>query len=242
MILLPAIDLVGGKAVRLYQGDYDKMTVYRDDPLDMVREFDAAGAGWLHLVDLDGAKSGGTENRSVIRRIVENTSLRVELGGGIRSMERVSDYLDMGVSRVVLGTAAVQDPDFAARAAEQYGPRIAVGADARDGFVAVKGWTEQSSLRIKDFCRDMYHRGVRTFVCTDISRDGALMGVNTDFYRALTGAVPAETLVASGGVSSLEDIRALAALQLGGAIAGKALYTGALELRAALAAGKEADA
>lgn len=237
MIILPAIDLIGGQAVRLVKGDYAQKTVYAPDPLEPVRAFEAAGAQWLHLVDLEGAKSGAGENKAAVARILKHTRLRVELGGGIRDMDAVAYWLGLGVSRVVLGTAAVTEPGFAARAAARYGDRIAVGADARDGYVAVHGWTEQSQLALLPFCQDMAAAGVQTLICTDISRDGAMAGVSLDFYRELQAAVPAH-IVASGGVSSLADVAALRGLGLYGAIVGKAYYTGALDLSAAIALGK----
>lgn len=241
MIILPAIDLYGGQAVRLYQGDYRRMTVYDTDPLNTVRRFEQAGAGWLHLVDLEGAKSGGRENFSVIRHIAAHTDLRIELGGGIRSLESIEQYLALGVSRVILGTAAVTGEGFAARAAAAYGERIAVGVDIKQGRVAMRGWTEQSGYTYREFCVRMREAGVQTLICTDVSRDGALQGSNLSLYRELCAAFPLN-IIASGGVSSLAEVQALAELGLYGAIIGKAYYTGAIDLKQAIESGKGAEA
>ncbi len=235
MILLPAIDLFGGKAVRLYKGDYAQMTVYSERPMEVAQDFAACGAEWIHMVDLEGARSGGTPNVETISRIVRETGLRAEVGGGVRSMEVVERYVEAGVSRVVIGTAAVTDPSFLAEAVRAFGEKIAVGVDLRDGFVAIRGWTEKTALAALDFCRRMEDAGVKTIVCTDISRDGAMRGANRGLYRELSAAVGME-IVASGGVSSLEDVRALREAGLYGAILGKAYYTGAVDLRAALEA------
>lgn len=234
MILLPAIDLYGGKAVRLYQGDYRQMTVYDKDPLNVVRKFEEAGAAHLHLVDLEGAKTGGTENRALIRRIAASTKLEIELGGGIRTMDTIANYLNDGIHRVILGTAAAANPEFAAEAAAKYGEQIAAGVDLRDGLVAVRGWTETSAYTGADFCKTMREAGIRTLICTDISRDGAMQGINLALYQELNN-LSGVRIIASGGVSSLEDLRALAGLGLYGAILGKAYYTGAVGLKEALA-------
>ncbi len=232
MILFPAIDLIGGKAVRLYRGDYSQQTVYSDDPAGIARGFAACGSRYLHVVDLDGAKSGGTPNLETVLRIREESGMFVEIGGGIRSMETVEKYLGAGIDRVILGTAAVTDEAFLKEAVRTYGERIAVGADFRGGFVAVKGWTETTALRDVDFCRRMQDLGVRTLICTDISKDGAMEGTNLALYERLSGSLSLD-ITASGGVSSLSDIRALKELGLYGAIIGKALYTGAVDLREA---------
>ena len=233
MILFPAIDLVGGQAVRLYKGDYARMTVYDPDPLNTARKFEAAGATHLHMVDLEGARDGGTPNLEAVRRIVENTGLSVEIGGGIRSMAVVERYLAIGAKRVVLGTAAVADEGFARAAIERHGPAIALGADIRDGQVAIRGWTQLSGMGLDAFCEKYQAMGVKTLICTDISRDGAMAGANRALYAGLQTRY-AMNIVASGGVSSLDDVRALAALGLYGAIIGKAYYTGAIDLAQAI--------
>ena len=229
MILLPAIDLFGGKAVRLYKGDYAQMTVYSDDPPAVARDFKRCGAEWVHIVDLEGARDGGTPHLKLAQRIAAETGLSVELGGGIRDMERVCRSLDGGVQRVVLGTAAVEDRDFVREAVEAYGERIAVGADVRDGFIAVRGWREKSFLSLEDFLEEMQGLGVKTVICTDISRDGAMRGTNRALYRSLSERF-AMNMIASGGVSDLADVKALRDMGLYGAIVGKAYYTGALDL------------
>ena len=233
MILYPAIDLVGGKAVRLYKGDYAQMTVYSDDPLSVALDFQAAGATRMHLVDLEAAKSGIPENAETIRAIAENTDLFLEVGGGIRTMETLERYLSLGVDRAILGTAAVTDPGFLETAVKQYGEKVAVGVDLKDGFVAIKGWTETSELTAEAFFARMEAIGVKTVICTDISRDGAMKGTNRELYKALSEKFSID-LIASGGVSSLEDVAALKDLGLHGAIIGKAYYTGAINLKEAL--------
>lgn len=233
MNIFPAIDLVGGKAVRLYKGDYAQMTVYDDDPLNTARKFEAAGAHYIHMVDLEGARDGGTPNFDAVRRVVENTGLFVEIGGGIRDMEVVEKYLSAGVKRVILGTAAIADEAFARRALEQYGPAIALGADVRDGEVAIRGWLELSGMTLDAFCEKYQRMGARTLICTDISRDGAMQGANRALYADLQRRYSMD-IVASGGVSSMEDVRALARMGLYGAIIGKACYTGAIDLAEAI--------
>ncbi len=237
MKIFPAIDLFGGQAVRLYQGDYNQMTVYDPDPLNTVRKFEAAGAKHLHLVDLEGAKTGQTTNLPTIQRLASQTGLFLEVGGGIRNMDTIRRYLDAGASRVILGTAAVTDPDFTAQAVAQYGEKIAVGADLKDGKVAIKGWLETSQDTWEVFFERMQTLGVKTIICTDISRDGAMRGTNLDLYRLLADRY-AMDIIASGGVSSLEDIRALKAAGAAGAIIGKAYYTGAIDLAQAIALGE----
>lgn len=233
MLILPAIDMINGKAVRLYQGDYQRMTVFSDDPLAVARDFEAAGAAWVHMVDLDGAKSGGTPNLETVRRVASGTALRVELGGGVRSMETIERYLDAGVSRVILGTAAVTEPGFAEKAARRFGQRIAVGVDLKDGRAAIRGWTETAAGDPLVFCREMQDAGVRTLICTDVSKDGAMEGANVALYRRLSEELEMD-VIASGGVSSIEDVKALRALGLYGAIIGKAYYTGAIDLKEAI--------
>lgn len=233
MLIFPAIDLVQGQAVRLYKGDYAQMTVYDTDPLRVARTFQSQGASCLHLVDLEGAKNGGTPNLELITRIVSETSLFTEVGGGIRSMETVETYLTAGVSRVILGTAAVTDEAFLRQAVAAWGSRIAVGVDIRDGYVSIKGWTEQSAYTCSQFFEKMQKLGVQTIICTDISRDGAMAGTNLNLYRQLSQAYRMD-IVASGGVSSLADVKALWEMDLYGAIIGKAYYTGAIDLRQAI--------
>lgn len=236
MIIFPAIDLYGGKAVRLYKGDYAQMTVYDDDPSAVAARFKAAGATHMHMVDLEGAKNGGTPNLETIKAVVNSTDLFVELGGGIRSFDVMETYLDAGVNRLILGTAAVTDDGFAAEAVKRFGDAVAVGVDVKDGFVAVKGWTEKSSYTCFDFCRKMRDCGVKTIICTDISKDGAMMGTNRELYRNLS-AVLDINIIASGGVSTLDDIQALTDMGLYGAIIGKAYYTGAIDLASAIEIG-----
>ena len=238
MNIFPAIDLYEGKAVRLYKGDYRQMTVYDPNPIDTARKFEAAGAKFLHMVDLEGAKSGGTPNAGTIERIAGSTGLFVEIGGGIRSMDVIERYLSMGVRRVILGTAAITGGDFAARAVQRFGEAIAVGADVRDGRIAIKGWTEQSDMTLDAFMERFQKLGVRTVICTDISRDGAMRGANRALYAELQRRTRMD-IIASGGVSTLEDVRALSVMGLYGAIIGKAYYTGAIDLREAI---KEAGA
>ena len=237
MILFPAIDLYEGKAVRLYKGDYQQMTVYSEDPLQVAQQFCAQGASHLHMVDLEGARDGGTPNLELVSRIARETGLFVEIGGGIRSMETVERYLTGGVSRVILGTAAVTDEEFLCRAVERYGEKIAVGADVRDGAIAIKGWLERSAYSLEEFLEKMQRIGVGTVICTDISRDGAMRGTNRELYRRLAGTY-ALKLIASGGVSDLEDVKALRDMNLYGAIIGKAWYTGAINLREAIEVAK----
>ncbi len=233
MYIFPAIDLYDGKAVRLFKGDYKQMTVYSDDPLSVARDFEAAGAKHIHMVDLEGARDGTTPNLSVVEAVAKKTSLQVEIGGGIRDMETVEKYLSAGVSRVILGTAAVTDPTFLKEAVAHYGEKIAVGADVKDGCVAIKGWLEKSAFSLEDFLEKMQSAGVRTVICTDISKDGAMKGTNLALYKRLSEQFKMR-IVASGGVSSIEDVRALAELDLYGAIIGKAYYTGAIKLEEAI--------
>ncbi len=237
MKIFPAIDLYSGKAVRLFKGDYSKMTVYSENPLEVARDFEQKGAEFIHLVDLEGAKDGTTPNFETVKSIAENTRLFTEIGGGIRSIETVEKYLGAGVDRVILGTAAVENQDFLNAAVNKYGEKIAVGVDIKDGFVAVKGWTEASSYSCFDFCEKMRETGVKTLICTDISKDGAMQGTNRELYRELAEKFDID-IVASGGVSTLDDIKALKKLGLYGAIIGKAYYIGAIDLKEALEAAK----
>lgn len=237
MILFPAIDLYDGKAVRLYKGDYAQMTVYSDRPVETALDFVRCGADHIHLVDLAGARDGGTPNFDTVCAIKRSSGAFCEIGGGIRSMEVIERYLHAGVDRVILGTAAVEDPEFLRAAVAAYGAQVAVGVDIRDGNVAVKGWTERSGLDAFDFCGQIQALGVQTVICTDISRDGAMQGTNRALYQRLSQRF-AMDFIASGGVSSLEDVGALRAMGLHGAIIGKAYYSGAIDLRAALEVAK----
>ena len=237
MILFPAIDLYEGKAVRLFKGDYAQMTVYSHNPIEIARDFEAKGAKAVHLVDLEGAKDGTTPNLKIVKQIANETSLFTEIGGGIRSRETVRTYLENGVDRVILGTAAVTDEAFLKEAIAAYGSRIAVGVDVKDGFVAIKGWTENSAYNCFDFCRKMVDLGVQYLICTDISKDGAMQGTNRELYRDLSREFSVN-ITASGGVSTLEDIQALRKLDLYGAIVGKAYYSGAISLTDALEVAK----
>ncbi len=237
MLIFPAIDLYEGRAVRLYKGDYAKMTVYSEDPAAVARDFAAQGARQMHTVDLEGARDGGTPNLGIIERIAKETGLFVECGGGLRDMAAIDRAFAAGVGRVILGTAAVSDERLLAESVQKYGEKIAVGADLRDGRVAIKGWREDSGLTAEDFLRKVEALGVRTVICTDISRDGAMRGANAELYERLQREFGLE-LIASGGVSSLEDVARLRALGLYGAIIGKAYYTGDIALREAVEAAR----
>lgn len=237
MNIFPAIDLYEGAAVRLFKGDYDQMTIYDKNPLNIAKKFEECGAEYLHMVDLEGAKTGLTPNLETIENIVKNTSLFVELGGGIRSMETVDKYLSIGVSRVILGTAAITDEAFLDEALAKYGEKIAVGVDIKDGYVAIKGWTEKSQYTFEDFCKKMQDKGVKTIICTDISKDGAMKGTNRELYKQLNSALSLD-IIASGGVSSMDDIVALREMDLYGAIIGKAYYTNAIDLKEAIEVAK----
>ena len=237
MNIFPAIDLIGGKAVRLFKGDYDQKTVYSDSPLDVAKGFRAAGAEYLHLVDLDGAKSGKAENLALISEIIRESGLKVEVGGGIRTEETVAQYVEIGVLRVILGTAAVTNRPFLEEMLQKYGDKIAVGVDIKDGMVATHGWTETSTVSCMEFCHWLESIGVDTIICTDISKDGAMSGTNLGLYHDMVRDLKMN-ITASGGVSSLADVRALADDNLYGAILGKALYTGDVDLRDALAAAR----
>ena len=230
MQIFPAIDLRGGQVVRLYQGDYDQETVYAADPCAVARDFRAAGARYLHVVDLDGAKDGTLANFESIAALVRQGGLSIEVGGGIRDEDRIRRYLDLGVSRCILGTIAVQDFPFTERMAQTYGDQIAVGVDARDGRVAIHGWKELSRETGVDFCRRLRDAGVQTVIYTDISRDGAEQGTNLDVYRELA-QIEGLDITASGGISSIEELRELQRIGTKAAILGKALYTGRLDLK-----------
>ena len=237
MIIFPAIDLFGGKAVRLYKGDYNQMTVYNENPVEVALDFKAQGTQWIHLVDLEGAKSGDTPNLSVIEGIVKQSGLKAEVGGGIRSIEVIEKYINAGVSRVILGTAAVTNPQFLAEAVEKYGDKIAVGVDIKDGFVAIKGWQETSELEAFTFCHRLEKLGVRTVISTDISKDGAMQGANHSLYSAMKGELNMQ-IIASGGVSNISDVERLNKAGLYGAIIGKAYYTGAISIKEAIEVAK----
>lgn len=237
MIILPAIDLLGRKAVRLLKGDYNQVTVYSDSPLEVARKFKSLGATHIHMVDLDGAKYGTTPNMDIVAEVAENTGLFVEIGGGIRSMDTVKKYIDAGVSRVILGTAAICDEAFLKEAIRTYGEKIAVGADVKDGKIAVKGWLEQSDVTLDEFFLKMQNLGVKNIICTDISRDGAMRGTNLELYRELSEKYSLD-ITASGGVSSIEDVKELRKMNLYGAIIGKAYYTGAVDLKEAIEVAK----
>lgn len=237
MLIFPAIDLYGGNAVRLLKGDYGTVTVYSHAPVEVAKDFAAKGASCIHIVDLEGAKSGLTPNFETICAIKQQSGLFCEVGGGIRSMETVEKYISAGIDRVILGTAAIRDEDFVRQAVDRFGEKIAVGIDIRNGRVAVKGWTEDSGIDAFEFCEKMQKIGVKTVICTDISKDGAMKGTNRELYRELSGRFDIQ-ITASGGVSSMEDIRALRALDLYGAIIGKAYYVGAIDLSEAIEAAK----
>ena len=237
MNIFPAIDLYDKKAVRLFKGDYNQMTVYSENPIDVARDFEAKGAKFIHMVDLEGAKDGTTPNLSIVADIANKTSLFVEIGGGIRSMETVDKYLSAGVSRVILGTSAVTDEEFLKSAIEKYGEKIAVGADVKDGYIAIKGWLEKSAYTLDAFFEKMQNMGVKTIICTDISKDGAMKGTNLQMYSELSKKYSLD-IVASGGVSAIDDVKALRKMELYGAIIGKAYYTGAIDLKEAIEVAK----
>ena len=235
MVLFPAIDILSGKAVRLYKGDYNAVTVYSERPWEFAEDFVDKGCSAIHIVDLDGAKSGETVNIDTVKRIAAVKGLYSEIGGGIRNMETVSSYLEAGVDRVILGTAALNDPSFLKNALREYGDRIAVGVDLKDGKVAVKGWLETSNKDGIEFLKELENLGVEGVNVTDISRDGAMKGTNLDLYGRIKEEVSLK-VTASGGVSTIEDIVALKSMGLYGAIIGKAYYTGAIKLKEALEA------
>ncbi|MBO5060761.1 MAG: 1-(5-phosphoribosyl)-5-[(5-phosphoribosylamino)methylideneamino]imidazole-4-carboxamide isomerase [Clostridia bacterium] len=237
MNIFPAIDLYDKKAVRLLKGDYNQMTIYSDNPAEFAQDFEKQGAKFLHIVDLEGAKDGTTPNLDVIKEIVKSCNLFVEVGGGIRSMQVISEYINAGVDRVILGTAAVTDEEFLKTAVLTYGDKIAVGADIKDGYVAIRGWTEKSAYSCFDFCKKMQEIGVKTLICTDISKDGAMQGTNHELYKQLSESFRMQ-ITASGGVSTLDDVKKLAELGIYGAIIGKAYYTGAISIKEAIEVAK----
>lgn len=232
MKIFPAIDLKDGKVVRLLKGDYDKVTVYGENPLKVAKGFEKAGAKFLHVVDLDGAKSGETPNFAAVRDIIEETDLRVEIGGGIRNEEIIVDYARLGALRVIIGTKAVTDPEFTERMIDKHGKNVAVGVDIAGSRVAIHGWTEVTDITVDEMFQTLIDEGVSTIICTDIAKDGAMEGTNRRLYQKLVkyygGYVD---IIASGGVSTMEDLDVLAEIGVNGAIIGKALYTGALDIR-----------
>lgn len=237
MNIFPAIDLYDKKAVRLYKGNYDEMTVYSNNPIEIAQDFERNGAKFIHMVDLEGAKNGTTPNIEIVKEVATKTSLFVEIGGGIRSIETVEKYLNAGVSRVILGTAAVTDEDFLKEAISKHQEKIAVGADVKDGYIAIKGWIEKSQYSLDEFLSKMQKLGVKTVICTDISKDGAMKGTNLKLYKELSEKYSLD-IVASGGVSTIDDIKALREMDLYGAIIGKAYYTGAIDLKEAIEVAK----
>ena len=237
MNIFPAIDLYDKKAVRLYKGNYNEMTVYSNNPIEIAYDFEKNGAKFIHMVDLEGAKNGTTPNIEIVKEVATKTNLFVEIGGGIRNLETVEKYLNAGVSRVILGTSAVTDEDFLKEAISKYGDKIAVGADVKDGYIAIKGWIEKSEYSLDEFLSKMQKLGVKTIICTDISKDGAMRGTNLELYKELSEKYSLD-IVASGGVSTIDDIKALRKMNLYGAIIGKAYYTGAIDLKEAIEVAK----
>ncbi len=237
MIIFPAIDLYDKKAVRLYKGDYENMTVYSENPIEIALDFEKCGATHIHMVDLEGAKDGTTPNISIVSQIAKETSLFVEIGGGIRNIETAQKYIDAGVSRIILGTAAVDDEEFLKECIEKFGDKTAVGADVKDGYIAIKGWLEKSELTLDDFLLKMQKLGVKNVICTDISKDGAMKGTNLELYRELSKKYSMD-ITASGGVSTIDDIKNLREMDLYGAIIGKAYYIGAIDLKEAIEVAK----
>lgn len=237
MNIFPAIDLFEGKAVRLYKGDYNQMTVYSEHPEQIAADFAAQGADFIHIVDLEGAKSGKTPNLETVIKIKRESGLFCEVGGGIRDMDVIDRYIGAGIDRVILGTAAVEDPEFVKAAVAKYGDKIALGADIKDGLVAVKGWTEKSNKTALEFCLEMQSIGVKTLICTDISKDGAMQGTNHPLYKELSEKLDMQ-IIASGGVTDISDIKRLASLGIYGAIIGKAYYTGAVSIKEAVEVAK----
>lgn len=233
MLIFPAIDIQNGQCVRLHQGDFSTSQVVAADPLETARSFASAGAQWVHMVDLDGARAGRPVNREIFRAVARQSGLKLELGGGIRDLDTIDAYLSDGVSRVILGSVALKNPALVEQAVARFGDRIAVGIDARDGRVATEGWLEGSDVYYIDLAREMERRGVRCIIFTDISRDGTLSGPSLEQLEALNSAVSCD-VIASGGIKSVEDIAALADRGMYGAICGKSLYEGTLDLRQAL--------
>ncbi len=237
MNIFPAIDLYDKKAVRLFKGDYNEMTVYSENPIEIARDFESRGARFIHMVDLEGAKDGTTPNLEIVAQVARETGLFVEIGGGIRSLETLKKYFECGVDRAILGTSAVNDEAFLVEAVRTYGEKIAVGADVKDGYIAIKGWLEKSSITLDAFFEKMQKIGVKTIICTDISKDGAMRGTNLEMYKELSKKYSLD-IVASGGVSTIDDVRELRKMNLYGAIIGKAYYTGAIDLKEAIEVAK----
>lgn len=237
MNIFPAIDLYDKKAVRLFKGDYAKMTVYSENPIEIAQDFEKKGAKFIHMVDLEGAKDGTTPNLEIVAQVARETSLFVEIGGGIRDMAVLEKYFSVGVDRAILGTSAVNDEEFLKSAVSKYGEKIAVGADVKDGYIAIKGWLEKSEITLDAFFEKMQALGVKTIICTDISKDGAMRGTNLEMYRDLSQKYSVN-IVASGGVSTINDVVELRKMELYGAIIGKAYYTGALDLEEAIEVAK----
>lgn len=235
MDIFPAIDLKDGRAVRLTQGDYSRVQVFDDDPVAVAQSFARQGAKFLHVVDLDGAKDGTLSNYDTIAKIMRTVDLFVEIGGGIRDEKRVASYLSLGVGRVILGTAALRDPAFLTRMAARYGAQIAVGVDAKNGFVATDGWLHVSTTDSVAFCKQMRADGISNIIYTDIAKDGAMQGTNLEIYRVLS-AIEGLHITASGGIASLAEITALRDMGVSAAIVGKAIYLGALTLADVLCA------
>lgn len=240
MLIFPAIDLYDKKAVRLLKGDYNNMTIYSENPQDIAVDFEKSGAECVHIVDIEGAKDGTTPNLDTIKKIIDGCNLFVEVGGGIRSMQIIEKYISIGVNRVILGTAAVTDENFLTEAMKKYDDKIAVGVDIKDGYVAIKGWTEKSQYSCFDFCEKLEKIGVKNLICTDISKDGAMQGTNHELYRELSSRFLMQ-ITASGGVSTIDDVRKLSELDIYGAIIGKAYYTGAINLKEAIAVSKDKE-
>ncbi len=237
MIIFPAIDLFDKKAVRLYKGDYKEMTVYSENPIEIARDFEKKGATHIHMVDLEGAKDGTTPNISIVKQIAEETDLFVEIGGGIRSIETAQKYIDAGVKRIILGTAAVENEGFLIECIKKFGDKTAVGADVKDGYIAIKGWLEKSKITLDDFLEKMQKLGVKNVICTDISKDGAMKGTNLELYKELSQKYDLD-ITASGGVSTIDDIKNLRRMDMYGAIIGKAYYIGAIDLMEAIEVAK----
>ena len=237
MNIFPAIDLYDKKAVRLFKGDYNEMTVYSENPIEIALDFEAKGARFIHMVDLEGAKDGTTPNLEIVAQVARETDLFVEIGGGIRSLETLEKYFECGVDRAILGTSAVNDEAFLIEAVKRYGEKIAVGADVKDGYIAIKGWLEKSNLTLDEFFEKMQKIGVKTIICTDISKDGAMRGTNLEMYKTLSEKYALD-IVASGGVSTINDVIELRKMNLYGAIIGKAYYTGAIDLSEAIEVAK----
>lgn len=235
MNVFPAIDLFEGKAVRLFKGNYDQMTVYSENPEKVALYFKECGAEYIHLVDLEGAKSGETPNFETVKKIIEVSGLKAEIGGGIRSEAIIEKYINAGAYRVILGTAAATDPEFLEKVAEKYGEKIAVGCDLKDGYVATKGWLETTNETGEEFFARVEKLGIKTVICTDISRDGAMKGTNLELYKELSEKFSID-IIASGGVTDMSDVENLAKMNIYGAILGKAIYTGNIDLKTAIKA------